>query len=145
MNTLVSLTDQVIAICGGTSGMGLAIARAVNEAGGTVVVLGREDDHAAAAREVLRGTVMTGEATYPAAAEALISTAWKTHGALHGLVHVAGGSGRAFGDGPLHEHAGPQFSLNCLVKPRGRALMAAARDRREHCEHGQCAGAVARA
>jgi NAD(P)-dependent dehydrogenase (short-subunit alcohol dehydrogenase family) len=35
--------------------------------------------------------------------ESLVAAAWREFGSLDGLVHVAGGSGRAFGDGPLHE------------------------------------------
>ena len=94
---------KVIAVIGGTSGMGLAIAQAVCQAGGRVAVLGRDDEHLARARVVLNGIVESGDATAPEAAKRLVADAVKKLGALHGLVHVAGGSGRAFGDGPLHD------------------------------------------
>ena len=90
-----------IAVIGGTSGMGLAIARAVCAAGGRVAVLGRDDEHLAGARASLAGIVEAGDATAPDAAERLVKDAVKKFGALHGLAHVAGGSGRTFGDGPL--------------------------------------------
>ncbi len=100
---ITTFQGKVVAIVGGTSGMGLAIARAVCAAGGTVAVLGREDAFLAPAREALAGIVLAGDAVSPDAPESLIAAAWERLGGLHGLVHVAGGSGRAFGDGPLHE------------------------------------------
>ena len=99
----LDFAGKVIAVIGGTSGMGLAIAQAVCQAGGRVAVLGRDDEHLAGARAALDGIVESGDATAPAAAQRLVNDAVKQLGALHGLVHVAGGSGRAFGDGPLHE------------------------------------------
>lgn len=92
-----------IAIIGGTSGIGFAIAKAICADGGRVAVLGRDDEHFEPARSSLVGIVISGAATSPEAAEALLAGAWESWGGLHGLVHVAGGSGRAFGDGPLHE------------------------------------------
>ncbi|HWB07578.1 MAG TPA: SDR family oxidoreductase [Verrucomicrobiales bacterium] len=100
-----SLKGKVIAVVGGTSGMGLAIARAVCAAGGAVAALGREDDYLAPARRELAGLVMAGDASQSSSAEMLVAEAWRKLDGLHGLVHVAGGSGRAFGDGPLHELA----------------------------------------
>jgi NAD(P)-dependent dehydrogenase (short-subunit alcohol dehydrogenase family) len=48
---------------------------------------------------VVRG----GDATDRAEVEAAIDAAARAFGRLDGLFHVAGGSGRRFGDGPLHE------------------------------------------
>ena len=39
----------------------------------------------------------------PSSAPAAIDRAIEQFGGFHGLYHVAGGSGRKFGDGPLHE------------------------------------------
>ena len=97
------LHNKVIAVIGGTSGMGLAIAQAVCAAGGKVAVLGRDDEYFAAARDSLNGIVTAGDACRPEAADSLVAQARRKLGGLHGLVHVAGGSGRAFGDGPLPE------------------------------------------
>jgi NAD(P)-dependent dehydrogenase (short-subunit alcohol dehydrogenase family) len=98
-----NLSGNVIAVIGGTSGIGLAIARAVCAAGGKIAVLGRDDEHLPPARAALDGIVRGGDAADPGAAAAMLSEALAGFGRLDGLVHVAGGSGRAFGDGPLHE------------------------------------------
>jgi NAD(P)-dependent dehydrogenase (short-subunit alcohol dehydrogenase family) len=44
-----------------------------------------------------------GDATSPETAEKAIARARSEWGGFHALYHVAGGSGRKFGDGPLHE------------------------------------------
>lgn len=98
------LNDRVIVIIGGTSGIGLSAARACLAAGARVVALGKDDEHAAPARAALGpdAHVLTGDATQPAAAAAAIAHAQEAFGAFDALYHVAGGSGRRFGDGPLH-------------------------------------------
>jgi len=97
------LREKVVAVIGGTSGMGLAIARGICASGGKVAALGRDDEHLPGAQAMLDGIVTAGDAASPDAAGSLVAAALEKFGALHGLVHVAGGSGRAFGDGPLHE------------------------------------------
>ena len=90
---------------GGTTGLGLSAARAFTEAGARVVVVGRNEESAEAAQRLL-GTaarVLTGDACDPATAPHAIKVALAEFGGFHGLYHVAGGSGRAMGDGPLHE------------------------------------------
>jgi NAD(P)-dependent dehydrogenase (short-subunit alcohol dehydrogenase family) len=44
-----------------------------------------------------------GDATHPDTSELAIGCAVDSFGDFHGLYHVAGGSGRSRGDGPLHE------------------------------------------
>jgi NAD(P)-dependent dehydrogenase (short-subunit alcohol dehydrogenase family) len=99
------LDGKVIVIIGGTSGLGLSAARAVVAAGGRVVAVGREDEHRAAAEALIGpgGVVIGADAEDPAVASAAIARAVTDFGGFHGLYHVAGGSGRAIGDGPLHE------------------------------------------
>jgi NAD(P)-dependent dehydrogenase (short-subunit alcohol dehydrogenase family) len=46
---------------------------------------------------------ITGDATLPATAESAIQAALNHFAGFDGLYHVAGGSGRRHGDGPLHE------------------------------------------
>jgi len=72
-------------------------------AGAGVVVLGLPES-AAGAAEVLGPdvTVLGGQATDRDAVEGAIDAAVRQFGRLDGLYHVAGGSGRRFGDGPLH-------------------------------------------
>ena len=99
------LDGKVLVIIGGTSGIGLSAAVALQAEGARLVAVGRDDEHLAVARERLgAGTkVLALEATRPETAPAAIETAREAFGGFHGLYHVAGGSGRKFGDGPLHE------------------------------------------
>ena len=47
--------------------------------------------------------MLTGDAQEPATIDLAIDVAVQRFGRVDGLYHVAGGSGRAMGDGPLHE------------------------------------------
>jgi NAD(P)-dependent dehydrogenase (short-subunit alcohol dehydrogenase family) len=103
--TLRPLEDKVIVIIGGTTGLGLSAAHACVNAGGKVVVVGRDRDNAKAAANGLGegGKSLSGDASDPDTAPKAIDFAVATFGNFHGLYHVAGGSGRKAGDGPLHE------------------------------------------
>jgi len=97
------LEGRSIVIVGGTSGLGLAAARACVREGARATVIGRDDDHLAeAARELgAAAAVFGGDAVDPGVAERAVRHAVDHHGGLDGLFHVAGGSGRRHGDGPL--------------------------------------------
>lgn len=99
------LADKVIVVIGGTTGIGLSAARAFAAEGASVVVVGRNPESAEkAARELgNQGEALTGDAADPATASRAIESALARFGSFHGLYHVAGGSGRKFGDGPVHE------------------------------------------
>ena len=47
--------------------------------------------------------IIPGDAVIPATAAEAINTCIERFGSFNGLYHVAGGSGRKMGDGPLHE------------------------------------------
>jgi NAD(P)-dependent dehydrogenase (short-subunit alcohol dehydrogenase family) len=99
-----ALEGKSLVIIGGTTGIGLSAARAFIENGAHVVVIGRNIESGLAAKEALGkpSIVLAGDATDPETANRAIQSAL-TFGAFHGLYHVAGGSGRQMGDGPLHE------------------------------------------
>jgi NAD(P)-dependent dehydrogenase (short-subunit alcohol dehydrogenase family) len=99
------LTGKTIVVIGGTTGLGLSAARAFVEYGARVVVVGRNPANVAAAQKELgkSALALTGDAIDPATAPRAIETAARELGGFHGLYHVAGGSGRKMGDGPLHE------------------------------------------
>lgn len=99
------LSGRTIVIIGGTSGMGLSAAAACVAAGAQVVALGIDQavSDVAAGQLGVAGRVITADATDPAAAERAVQEAVDWTGRLDGLYHVAGGSGRRRGDGPLHE------------------------------------------
>ncbi len=92
-------------IIGGTTGLGLSAASACVAAGAHVVVVGRSRESAEAAAETLgeTGCFYVGDATDSATARNAIGLAIERFGRFDALYHVAGGSGRRFGDGPLHE------------------------------------------
>ncbi|MGI8782834.1 MAG: SDR family NAD(P)-dependent oxidoreductase [Acidobacteriota bacterium] len=97
------LEGKNLIIIGGTSGIGLSAAQAFVAAGARVVVVGRKPGAGSLAElgDVVR--VVAGDARRPETAPAAIEEATRAFGPLDGLYHVAGGSGREIGDGPLHE------------------------------------------
>jgi NAD(P)-dependent dehydrogenase (short-subunit alcohol dehydrogenase family) len=95
-------------IVGGTGGIGLAAARRFLREGARVVVSGRTAEEANQACEALAGLGPTwsiaAEATRADPVAALFDEASdRLGGRLDVLYHVAGISGRRFGDAPLHE------------------------------------------
>jgi len=99
------LKKKIIVIIGGTSGIGLATAEAILAEGAKVVAVGLDRATSAKAQKLLgkAAKVITADATNPDTAVKAIRAALKYFGGFHGLYHVAGGSGRRMGDGPLHE------------------------------------------
>ncbi len=110
------LQGKVLVIIGGTTGLGLSAAHAFVQAGAKVVAVGRSPRSVKAAQAQLgkSAQVLAGDATNSATAARAIRAALRRFGGFHGLYHVAGGSGRTEGDGPLHEitDAGWVFTLN---------------------------------
>jgi NAD(P)-dependent dehydrogenase (short-subunit alcohol dehydrogenase family) len=99
------LDNKTIVIVGGTTGLGLSAAKAFIRQGAKVVAVGRDEESGRQAREAFgaSGRVFSGDAIAEETAPHAISLALKEWGSFDGLYHVAGGSGRRMGDGPLHE------------------------------------------
>lgn len=100
-----SLSGQNIILMGGTTGLGLSAAKKLVAAGACVVVSSRSQVNVDAALAEL-GTNARGfaaDAASPEAAERAVALAVSEFGRVDALYHVAGGSGRSKGDGPLHE------------------------------------------
>lgn len=100
-----ALEGKSLVVIGGTTGLGLSAARAFVANGARVVVVGRNAENASAAQKSLGKSsfALAADATAPNTATKAIQLALDKFGAFHGLYHVAGGSGRFMGDGPLHE------------------------------------------
>jgi NAD(P)-dependent dehydrogenase (short-subunit alcohol dehydrogenase family) len=98
------LSGKVIVIIGGTTGLGLSAAKACVAEGARVIVVGRDPQHSAEAQDILGSNayVISADAMQEQTAGMAIQEAVKRFGCFDGLYHVAGGSGRRFGDGPLH-------------------------------------------
>ncbi len=99
------LTDKKIVIIGGTTGIGLAAANAFIAEGAKLVVAGRKQETVQEAGQLLgkNAVAVSGDAIDPATAEQAIERCCELYGGFDGLYHIAGGSGRKMGDGPLHE------------------------------------------
>ena len=115
LTAIMRLTNQSLVIIGGTTGLGLSAAKAFLTEGAHVVVVGRKAESVEAAQRELgaNAKALVGDACDPSTATRAIETARREFGSFHGLYHVAGGSGRRQGDGPLHEitDAGWSYTL----------------------------------
>lgn len=100
-----SFADKTFVLMGGTSGMGLSAAKALAQAGANVVLNGRDPEKlkAALAEVGEKAVGLAADATDADTSERVIALGESTFGNVIGLYHVAGGSGRRYGDGPLHE------------------------------------------
>lgn len=99
------LAGKNIVVIGGTTGIGLSAAKAFVSEGAKIVVIGRNKENVAKVRSELRENVqaISADATDPETAVNAINLCLEKFGSFDGLYHVAGGSGRKMGDGPLHE------------------------------------------
>jgi NAD(P)-dependent dehydrogenase (short-subunit alcohol dehydrogenase family) len=99
------LLNKKIVIIGGTDGLGLSAALNFIEEGARIIVVGRNPEKEEPVNKLLKnkGLVITGDAREESTAEKAIQICVDRFGGFDGMYHVAGGSGRKFGDGPLHE------------------------------------------
>ncbi len=99
------LKGKHLVIIGGTGGIGLSAAMAFVREGAKVVAVGNDRKSSAFAEKQLgkEGMVLTADAIEESTAASAIETCHDHFGSFDGLYHVAGGSGRKWGDGPLHE------------------------------------------
>lgn len=107
---IASLEGRVLIVIGGTTGIGLSAAKAILDAGARGLVITGIDaasTDAALGQLDSRAVALTGDATEPSHAVRAIALASDRFGTLDGLYHVAGGSGRRWGDGPLHALSDP--------------------------------------
>ena len=99
------LKGKNLVIIGGTTGIGFSAAIAFIAEGAKVVAVGRNEESVVAAKNILRenAEVFSADATQSGTAEKAIQVCIEKFKSFDGLYHVAGGSGRKMGDGPLHE------------------------------------------
>jgi NAD(P)-dependent dehydrogenase (short-subunit alcohol dehydrogenase family) len=125
------LLDKSIVIIGGTTGLGLSAARALVREGARVVLVGRNAQSAYSAASELgeKALTLVADATDESTAPAAIDLAAHNFGRLDALYHVAGGSGRKHGDGPLHEATleGWQYTMTLNLTSMFLSNRAAAR------------------
>lgn len=94
------LNGKSLLVVGGTSGIGLAICKAAAQQGAQVTAVGLECPDVEFPEEI---DLLIGDARHSQVLGEAVGRAVRLFGGLDGMVHVAGGSGRAFGDGPLDQ------------------------------------------
>lgn len=100
------LKNKNIVIIGGTTGLGLSAAKAFVANGAHIVCAGKNNEaEIEEAKRILgkNAELVIADAIHPDTAVHAINTCVQKFGSFDGLYHVAGGSGRKMGDGPLHE------------------------------------------
>ncbi|MGM0834796.1 MAG: SDR family NAD(P)-dependent oxidoreductase [Bacillota bacterium] len=122
----MDLKGKVTLIIGGTSGIGLETARCFLQQGSNVVIVGREEEKTHQAGEKLNAEregfpevlSVHGDASNPNDVNRIFEKTMERFGKLDMLVHVAGISGRKWGDGPLDEcmEEGWDVVMNCNAK-----------------------------
>lgn len=120
MTATYDVRDLVVVVMGGTTGLGLSAAQALVQNGARIVVCSRSEVNVASALKILgEGAVgVVGDASLSETSEKAVKLAVEVFGRLDALYHVAGGSGRSKGDGPLHEmtDAGLDYTLDLNLR-----------------------------
>ncbi len=98
-----SLEGKVVVVVGGSSGLGLSAVRACLDAGASVVAVNPQGSASPSTEPSSKLRTWIGDARDGETARQAIRHATSEFGRFDALYHVAGGSGRAFGDGPLHQ------------------------------------------
>jgi NAD(P)-dependent dehydrogenase (short-subunit alcohol dehydrogenase family) len=103
--TAPALANKRLVVIGGTGGIGLSAVKAFVASGASVVAIGLERDEVRLAARDLGDAVrfIHADAIQSETAPKAIEDCVSQFGGFDGLYHVAGGSGRRWGDGPLHE------------------------------------------
>ena len=137
---LSRLAGRVCVVTGST-GMAAAAAARFAAEGASVFATSRTEAHL---RDLVAGLVARGAPAGYAVAdledegqvEAAIGTAVERFGRIDGLFSVAGGSGRRFGDGPIHELTAEGWDRTLDLNLRTQALVARAVVRRMLAQPG---------
>ena len=132
MGAMERLRDRVILITGST-GIAAAAAERCAAQGAAVFVVSRTAEHARDLAERLqtdeRGpgpAWAQADLTEEAAVDAAVAAAVERFGRIDGVFSVAGGSGRRFGDGPIHELTADGWDRTMDLNLRSQALVARA-------------------
>lgn len=121
------LADRVCVVTGST-GIAAAGARRLAAEGARIFVVSRTVANADALAASVRAAGATAAAhpadlTDEAAVEKAIAACLAAYGRIDGLLSVAGGSGRRFGDGPIHEMTAEGWDRTLELNLRSQALV----------------------
>ena len=119
------LADRAILVTGST-GIAAATAERAAAEGARVFVVSRDADHARALGERLAGGAWAAaELTDEAAVDTAVTAAVDRFGRIDGLFSAAGGSGRRFGDGPIHTVTADAWEATAALNLRTQILVCA--------------------
>lgn len=118
------LADRVVLITGST---GIAEATAVRAAaeGATLAIVSRTAAHAEALAKRVGGSWFAADLVDEAAVDAAVAATLQRHGRIDGLFACAGGSGRRFGDGPVHTLTADAWEQTAALNLRPQILTCA--------------------
>jgi NAD(P)-dependent dehydrogenase (short-subunit alcohol dehydrogenase family) len=123
MASMDRLRDRSILITG-TTGIAAATAKQAAAEGAAVFVVSRNADHARDLGEQLpSGGWAAADLTDEAAVDAAVTAAIERLGRIDGLFSAAGGSGRRFGDGPIHALTGDAWEATAALNLRTQILV----------------------
>lgn len=105
-----ALADKT-ALITGASGIAAATAQLFVERGARVMVLDKNPDNLEQLKTALKVETFEGDLLEPSTSSRAVGAALSAFGKLDILVNVAGGSGRRFGDAPVHEASDEGWDL----------------------------------
>lgn len=118
------LAGRTLVVTGAT-GIAAATAERARAEGADVFVISRTADHARALAERVDGGWAAADLTDEAAVDAAFGTAVERLGRIDGLFSIAGGSGRRFGDGPIHTLTADAWEATAALNLRTQVLACA--------------------
>jgi NAD(P)-dependent dehydrogenase (short-subunit alcohol dehydrogenase family) len=119
------LADRTILVTGSTGIAAATAERAVAE-GARVFIVSRTAENARALAERIGAGWADADLTVEGEVERAVAAAGDHLGRIDGLFAVAGGSGRRFGDGPIHELSAEGWDRTVALNLRSQALTARA-------------------
>lgn len=131
----MSRLDGLVCLVTGSTGFAEAAALRFGAEGGSVFVVSRTAEHCEALVERLRAggseaASATADVTDESEVEAAVGACVERFGRIDGLFSVAGGSGRSYGDGPIHSMTADGWDRTIEINLRSQALVARAGVRR---------------
>jgi NAD(P)-dependent dehydrogenase (short-subunit alcohol dehydrogenase family) len=115
------LDGRVILVTGST-GIAAATAVRAHDEGAEVFVVSRTADHARSLADRVDGGWFAADLADEGAVDAAVDAALERHGRIDGLFSVAGGSGRRFGDGPIHTMTSDAWEATATLNLRTQIL-----------------------
>ena len=120
---MARLAGRVVLITGST-GIGAATAERAAAEGASVFVVSRTAEHARTLAERLPSAEWAeADLTDEVAVDRAVTASLERFGRIDGLFSVAGGSGRRFGDGPIHTVTGDAWEATAALNLRTQVLV----------------------